>query len=34
MVVGQYLTQNLTNHYELFEMFHVIKIQKEIKTKV
>ena len=34
MVVGQYLTQNATDAYELFEMLHEIKIQMGINPKV
>lgn len=34
MVVGQYLTQNVTDSKELFEMLHEIKIQMGINPKV
>lgn len=34
MVVGLYLTQKVTDAYELFEMLHEIKIQMGINTKV
>ena len=34
MIVGQYLTQNATDHNELFEMLHEIKIQMGINPKV
>ena len=34
MVVGQYLTQNVTDANELFEMLHEIKIQMGINPKV
>ena len=34
MVVGQYLTQNVPDVYELFEMLHEIKIQMEINSQV
>ena len=34
MTAGQYLTQNITDGYELFEMLHEIKIQMEINSKV
>ena len=34
MVVGQYLTQNPTDSYELFEMLHEIKRQMGINPKV
>ncbi|WP_295614818.1 transposase, partial [uncultured Methanobrevibacter sp.] len=34
MVVGQYLTQNVTDSNELFEMLHEIKIQMGINPKV
>ena len=34
MVVGQYLTQNATDAYELFEMLHEIKIEMGINPQV
>ena len=34
MVVGQYLTQNVTGSYKLFEILHEIKIQMGINSQV
>ncbi len=34
MVVGQYITQNVTDAHELFKMLHEIKIRMGINPKV